>query len=170
MNRYEDLSLDPFRTTDQLLKYLDLNPNKLIESYLESHTNSKRSGKPTVVKTIRGSDPMQLKLLWTQSVFHDCFFLKSHWEFLCHGINTKFQSFWAFRSKYWEKLYFPIGGSGLGPLKTRLIMILNKQTFGFRLGYGAQKKLNTSTFFSVHTFIESNFISNSSKPKSLNFL
>ncbi len=55
MIRYEDLSLDPFRTTDQLLKYMDLKPNKLIESYLESHTNSKRSGKPTLVKTIRGS-------------------------------------------------------------------------------------------------------------------
>ena len=42
--RYEDLSLDPFTTTDSLLEFLELKPNKLIEQFLESHTKTQRPG------------------------------------------------------------------------------------------------------------------------------
>ena len=42
--RYEDLSLEPFSTTDRLLEFLDLKPNKLIDQFLESHTKTKRPG------------------------------------------------------------------------------------------------------------------------------
>jgi len=42
--RYEDLSLEPFATTDRLLQFLDLKPNKLIDQFLESHTKTKRPG------------------------------------------------------------------------------------------------------------------------------
>ena len=43
MIRYEDMSVDPFTTTDKLLKFLDLAPNKLIESFLEEHTQTVRN-------------------------------------------------------------------------------------------------------------------------------
>ena len=42
--RYEDLSVDPFGTTDDLFKFLDLSPNKLIEKYVEQHTQTTRNG------------------------------------------------------------------------------------------------------------------------------
>ena len=41
--RYEDMSVDPFTTTDKLLRFLDLAPNKLIESFLEEHTQTVRN-------------------------------------------------------------------------------------------------------------------------------
>ena len=41
--RYEDLSVDPFGTTDHLLKFLDLAPNKLIETFIEQHTQTSRN-------------------------------------------------------------------------------------------------------------------------------
>lgn len=40
--RYEDLSLDPYVQTDRLLKFLDLSPNKLIEKFIEDHTETSR--------------------------------------------------------------------------------------------------------------------------------
>ena len=44
MIRYEDLSVDPFGTTDELFKFLDLSPNKLIEKFVEGHTQTSREG------------------------------------------------------------------------------------------------------------------------------
>ena len=41
--RYEDLSLDPFGTTDKLLKFLDLAPSKLIEKFIEHQTEASRN-------------------------------------------------------------------------------------------------------------------------------
>ena len=43
MIRYEDMSVDPFKTTDKLLEFLNLAPNKLIESFLERHTQTVRN-------------------------------------------------------------------------------------------------------------------------------
>ena len=41
--RYEDLSIDPFGTIDNVLKFLGLPPHKLIETYIEKHTQATRS-------------------------------------------------------------------------------------------------------------------------------
>jgi hypothetical protein len=41
--RYEDLCVDPFGTTDILLKFLDLAPHKLIEKFIEQHTQTSRN-------------------------------------------------------------------------------------------------------------------------------
>jgi len=54
--RYEDLSLRPYETVDQLLNYLELKPTKLIDKFLESHTliqrsESSESGKKNLVDT-----------------------------------------------------------------------------------------------------------------------
>ena len=37
------MSVDPFGTTDNLLKFLDLAPNKLIEKFIEQHTQTSRN-------------------------------------------------------------------------------------------------------------------------------
>ena len=50
MIRYEDLSIDPFRTTDNLLKFLDLSPNKLIDRWIEKHTQVYRNSTISSVK------------------------------------------------------------------------------------------------------------------------
>ena len=47
--RYEDLSINPFRTTDKLLKFLDLSTNKLIERFIEQYTQTFRDDKRTSV-------------------------------------------------------------------------------------------------------------------------
>ena len=52
MIRYEDLSIDPFRTTDNLLKFLDLSPNKLIDRFIEKHTQAYRNSKISSVKSM----------------------------------------------------------------------------------------------------------------------
>ena len=40
---YEDLSLRPYETVDQVLNFLELKPTMLIDKYLESHTLIQRS-------------------------------------------------------------------------------------------------------------------------------
>jgi uncharacterized protein YhfF len=42
--RYEDLSLEPFDTVDRILAFLELEPNKLIDQFLETHTQTQRKG------------------------------------------------------------------------------------------------------------------------------
>ena len=68
--RYEDLSIDPFRTTDSLLKFLDLSPNKLIDRFIEKHTQTHRNSKRFFVKSMsrnvhsnKGSSK-EKKLIW----------------------------------------------------------------------------------------------------------
>ena len=41
--RYEDMSVDPFGTTDKLLKFLDFSPSNLIEKFVEGHTKTTRN-------------------------------------------------------------------------------------------------------------------------------
>ena len=45
--RYEDLSLEPFEMMDKLFDFLGLPPNNLVEKFLETHTQTTRSGKFT---------------------------------------------------------------------------------------------------------------------------
>ena len=45
------MSVDPFGTTDLLLKFLDLAPNKLIETFIEQHTQTSRSSLETTTMT-----------------------------------------------------------------------------------------------------------------------
>ena len=47
------MSVDPFTTTDKLLKFLDLAPNKLIESFLEEHTQTVRNNTLSSSHTIK---------------------------------------------------------------------------------------------------------------------
>ena len=54
--RYEDLSVDPFGTTDHLLKFLDLAPNKLIETFIEQHTQTSRNTTETSTITANAID------------------------------------------------------------------------------------------------------------------
>ena len=54
MIRYEDMSVDPFGTTDKLLDFLDFAPNDLIEKFLEEHTKTVRS--TTISSTIHNVD------------------------------------------------------------------------------------------------------------------
>jgi len=42
--RYEDLSLSPFEMTDDIFNFVGLERNKLIEQFLETHTQTTRSG------------------------------------------------------------------------------------------------------------------------------
>jgi len=49
--RYEDLSMDPFETVDNLLQFLDLSPNKLIENYIEEHTQTSRDATSSSTST-----------------------------------------------------------------------------------------------------------------------
>lgn len=44
MVRYEDLSLEPYETMDNILQFLELEPSPLIDKFLESHTLIQRSG------------------------------------------------------------------------------------------------------------------------------
>ena len=44
MVRYEDLSLEPYETMDNILQFLGLEPSPLIDKFLESHTLIQRSG------------------------------------------------------------------------------------------------------------------------------
>ena len=46
------MSVDPFTTTDKLLKFLDLAPNKLIETFLEEHTQTVRNTTLSSIHTI----------------------------------------------------------------------------------------------------------------------
>ena len=41
--RYEDLSIDPFGTSDDLFKFLDLSPNKATEKFIKKHTQASRN-------------------------------------------------------------------------------------------------------------------------------
>ena len=41
--RYEDMSVDPFGTSDKLLKFLDFAPSNLIEKFVEEHTKTTRN-------------------------------------------------------------------------------------------------------------------------------
>ena len=49
--RYEDLSVDPFGTTDKLFRFLDIAPNKLIEKFLEQHTQTTRNAEISTLAT-----------------------------------------------------------------------------------------------------------------------
>jgi len=42
--RYEDLSLEPFEMVDQIFDFLGLPASPLIERFLETHTQTTRSG------------------------------------------------------------------------------------------------------------------------------
>ena len=53
--RYEDLSLDPFNSTDNLLRFLDLPPNRLIENFIEEHTMITRNGNSLMNSTNHSS-------------------------------------------------------------------------------------------------------------------
>ena len=48
--------MDPFRTVDNLLKFLDLTPNKLIESFVERHTQTLRSDSDSSFTTTTASN------------------------------------------------------------------------------------------------------------------
>ena len=47
MIRYEDLSIDPFGTSDELFKFLDLSSNTLVDKFIEEHTQTARKLKLT---------------------------------------------------------------------------------------------------------------------------
>ena len=43
MIRYEDLGIDPFGTVDEMFKFLGLPPHRLIDKFIEEHTQISRS-------------------------------------------------------------------------------------------------------------------------------
>ena len=55
--------MDPFKTTDNLLRFLDLPPNKLIETFIEEHTMITRNSDSLVNST--NFNPRQIKTDWS---------------------------------------------------------------------------------------------------------
>ena len=62
MVRYEDLSLEPYETMDNILQFLGLEPSPLIDKFLESHTLIQRSGKGDRNIGASPSNPISLSL------------------------------------------------------------------------------------------------------------
>ena len=56
------MSLDPFGTTDNLLKFLDLAPNKLIEKFIEQHTQTSRDSTTSSSSLSTAKDDTTTKL------------------------------------------------------------------------------------------------------------
>ena len=55
--------MDPFNSTDNLLRFLDLPPKKLIENFIEEHTMITRKGHSLINSTKQS--PKQIKTDWS---------------------------------------------------------------------------------------------------------
>lgn len=62
--RYEDLSTDPFHTTEDLFQKLHLDMNDNIDTFLEKHTNFKKYANRYKYTTYR--DSKKIAFIWTQ--------------------------------------------------------------------------------------------------------
>lgn len=62
--RYEDLSTDPFSTTEDLFRKLRLDMNDNIDTFLEKHTNLKKYANRYKYTTYR--DSKKIAFIWTQ--------------------------------------------------------------------------------------------------------
>ena len=62
--RYEDLSTDPFGTTEDLFRKLHLDMNDNIDTFLEKHTNLKKYANRYKYTTYR--DSKKIAFIWTQ--------------------------------------------------------------------------------------------------------
>ena len=79
MIRYEDMSVDPFGTTDKLLDFLDLPPNKLIENFLEEHTRTVRNTTLSSSHTIE-EQPKKLGWRYQYSTLRNSMATAFHWK------------------------------------------------------------------------------------------
>ena len=64
--RYEDISLDPTRISDELLKFLDLRNSSLVQNYVLNHTREIQPIKRTAYSTYRNSTKEAFK--WRNNI------------------------------------------------------------------------------------------------------
>ena len=88
MIRYEDMSVDPFTTTDKLLKFLDLAHNKLIESFLEDHTQTVRNTSLSSSHTTEGA-PKDYSWKYTYSTSRNSKATAFNWKKIMKSENIQ---------------------------------------------------------------------------------
>ena len=64
--RYEDISLDPTRISDELLKFLDLRNSSYVQNYVLNHTRGIQPMKRTAYSTYRNSTKEAFK--WRNNI------------------------------------------------------------------------------------------------------
>lgn len=64
--RYEDISLDPAKLSDELLKFLDLRASTYVQNYILNHTQGTNPIKRTAYSTYRNSTKEAFK--WRSNI------------------------------------------------------------------------------------------------------